>query len=147
MANYKIFDFSRYLKQIPTSPSPKCKLPSKFNHLPSVNIINPISNFINKSSPISSQSAYECTTTTGTGPGELIQRTIARDIRIDYSHGCLGQGRYGQVWPASWNNDRVAVKVFLSMHEHSWTRETDIYQTCMLRHENILGFIASDIKG
>jgi bone morphogenetic protein receptor type-1B len=41
----------------------------------------------------------------------------------------------------------VAVKVFFSMFEHSWSRETEIYQTCMLRHENILGYIASDIKG
>jgi serine/threonine protein kinase len=51
------------------------------------------------------------------------------------------------VWRGKWNGDQVAVKVFLSMHESSWSRETEIYQTCMLRHENILGYIASDIKG
>jgi len=33
------------------------------------------------------------------------------------------------------------------MFEHSWSRETEIYQTSMLRNENILGYIASDIKG
>ena len=86
-------------------------------------------------------------TTTGWGTDELIQRTIARDVHIDYERGMVGQGRYGSVWRANWNGDQVAVKVFLSMHESSWSRETDIYQTCMLRHENILGFIASDIKG
>ena len=86
-------------------------------------------------------------TTTGCGTDELIQRTIARDIHIDHVRGLIGQGRYGSVWSATWNGDQVAVKVFLSMHEHSWSRETEIYQTCMLRHENILGYIASDIKG
>lgn len=86
-------------------------------------------------------------TTTGCGSGELIQRTIARDIHIDQDHGMIGQGRYGSVWRAKWNGDQVAVKVFLSMHESSWSRETEIYHTCMLRHDNILGYIASDIKG
>jgi serine/threonine protein kinase len=37
--------------------------------------------------------------------------------------------------------------MFVSMYESSWSRETEIYQTCMLRHDNILGFIASDILG
>jgi bone morphogenetic protein receptor type-1B len=82
----------------------------------------------------------------GSGPTELIQRTIARDIRIDYTKP-LGQGRFGVVWKAKWNDDFVAVKSFFSMHECSWARETDIYETCMLRHDNILGFIAADIKG
>jgi serine/threonine protein kinase len=84
-------------------------------------------------------------TTTGCGSGELVQRTIARDIHIDYAHGILGKGRFGQVWLGKWHTDPVAVKVFFSMHETSWARETAIYQTCMLRHENILGYIASDI--
>jgi bone morphogenetic protein receptor type-1B len=86
-------------------------------------------------------------TSSGDGPGELIQRTISRDIYIDYAKGPIGRGRYGVVWSAKWNDDSVAVKVFFSMHEQSWSRETEIYQTCMLRHENILGYIASDIKG
>ena len=29
----------------------------------------------------------------------------------------------------------------------SWFRETEIYQTVLMRHNNILGFIAADIKG
>ena len=86
-------------------------------------------------------------TTTGCGTDELIQRTIARDVHIDYKRGIIGQGRYGVVWSAKWNDDLVAVKVFFSMHESSWSRETEIYQTPMLRHDNILGYIASDIKG
>ena len=38
------------------------------------------------------------TTSTGAGTSELIQRTIARDLHIDYSRGVIGQGRYGAVW-------------------------------------------------
>ncbi|PIK43817.1 Alk4/5/7 [Apostichopus japonicus] len=40
----------------------------------------------------------------------------------------------------------VAVKIFSSREERSWFRETEIYQTVMLRHANILGFIAADNK-
>ena len=41
----------------------------------------------------------------------------------------------------------MAVKIFTSREERSWFREAEIYQTVMLRHENILGFIAADNKG
>lgn len=41
----------------------------------------------------------------------------------------------------------MAVKIFSSRDERSWFREAEIYQTVMLRHENILGFIAADNKG
>lgn len=41
----------------------------------------------------------------------------------------------------------MAVKIFSSRDERSWFREAEIYQTIMLRHENILGFIAADNKG
>ena len=40
----------------------------------------------------------------------------------------------------------MAVKIFSSIDEKSWFREVEIYQTVMLRHENILGFIAADNK-
>lgn len=46
-----------------------------------------------------------------------------------------------------WREEKVAVKVFFSAEEKSWFRETEIYQTVLMRHENILGFIAADIKG
>lgn len=39
------------------------------------------------------------------------------------------------------------MKIFSSREERSWFREAEIYQTTMLRHENILGFIAADNKG
>ena len=45
-----------------------------------------------------------------------------------------------------WRGENVAVKIFSSRDEKSWFRESEIYQTVMLRHENILGFIAADNK-
>jgi hypothetical protein len=38
------------------------------------------------------------------------------------------------------------VQVFFTTEEASWFRETEIYQTVLMRHDNILGFIAADIK-
>lgn len=42
----------------------------------------------------------------------------------------------------SWREEYVAVKVFNSTNEDSWQRETEIYQTVLLRHDNILGLLA-----
>lgn len=51
----------------------------------------------------------------------------------------VGKGRYGEVWLARWRGEKVAVKVFFTTEESSWFRETEIYQTVLMRHENILG--------
>jgi hypothetical protein len=40
----------------------------------------------------------------------------------------------------------LCVQVFFTTEEASWFRETEIYQTVLMRHDNILGFIAADIK-
>ncbi|XP_033113844.1 TGF-beta receptor type-1-like [Anneissia japonica] len=79
----------------------------------------------------------------GSGLPLLVQRTIARQITIQE---CIGKGRYGEVYRGSWRNEAVAVKVFSTREEKSWFREAEIYQTVMLRHKNILGFIAADNK-
>jgi len=73
-----------------------------------------------------------------------VQRSIARQIQKEV---LIGQGRYGEVWRGKWREEDVAVKIFHSREERSWYREVEIYQTTMLRHENILGFIAADNKG
>lgn len=39
----------------------------------------------------------------------------------------------------------MAIKIFLSKDIDSWSRENEIYTTLLLRHENILGFIAADM--
>lgn len=51
------------------------------------------------------------------------------------------------MWRGKWRAENVAVKIFSSREERSWFREAELYQTVMLRHENILGFIAADNKG
>lgn len=58
----------------------------------------------------------------------------------------LGKGRFGEVWRGRWRSENVAVKIFSTRDERSWFREVEIYQTVMLRHDNILGFIAADNK-
>lgn len=80
----------------------------------------------------------------GSGLPLLVQRTVAKQIQMVES---IGKGRYGEVWLARWRGERVAVKVFFTTEEASWFREIEIYQTVLMRHENILGFIAADIKG
>ena len=74
----------------------------------------------------------------------LVQRTIARQIQLQE---IIGKGRYGEVRRGRWKGENVAVKIFHTRDERSWCREAEIYQTVMLRHENILGFIAADNKG
>ncbi|XP_067401890.1 bone morphogenetic protein receptor type-1B-like [Emydura macquarii macquarii] len=80
----------------------------------------------------------------GSGLPVLVQRTIAKQIQMVKQ---IGKGRYGEVWMGKWRGEKVAVKVFFTTEEASWFRETEIYETVLVRHENILGFIAADIKG
>lgn len=58
----------------------------------------------------------------------------------------VGKGRHGEVFMGVWRGEKVAVKKFSTRDERSWFREAEIYQTIMLRHESILGFIAADNK-
>ncbi|CAM9272175.1 unnamed protein product [Lampetra fluviatilis] len=86
---------------------------------------------------------HSCTSGSGSGLPFLVQRTVARQITLIE---CVGKGRFGEVWRGRWRGEDVAVKIFSSREERSWFREAEIYQTVMLRHENILGFIAADNK-
>ncbi|KAG1714936.1 Activin receptor type-1 [Nymphon striatum] len=87
---------------------------------------------------------FEHSVTSGSGSGLplLIQRTLAKQIDISE---CIGKGRYGEVWKGLWQGEEVAVKIFFSRDEASWIRETEIYSTVLFRHENILGFVGSDM--
>ncbi|KAK6478445.1 activin receptor type-1-like isoform X1, partial [Huso huso] len=85
---------------------------------------------------------HSCTSGSGSGLPFLVQRTVARQITLAE---CVGKGRYGEVWRGQWQGESVAVKIFSSRDEKSWFRETEIYNTVLLRHENILGFMASDM--
>ncbi|PAA93745.1 hypothetical protein BOX15_Mlig032202g1 [Macrostomum lignano] len=81
----------------------------------------------------------------GYGNPHLVRRTIARDTTVDCP---VGQGRFGQVFRGTWRtgevSDTVAVKIFHSRAEASWSREGEIYATPGLAHPSILGFIAID---
>lgn len=84
----------------------------------------------------------------GSGSGynserRMNQRTIARQITLIET---IGKGRFGEVHRGSFRGDNIAVKIFASHDEKSWSREMDIYRTALMRHENILGFIAADNK-
>lgn len=57
----------------------------------------------------------------------------------------IGKGRYGEVWKGLYHGESIAVKTFSSRDEASWDRETEIYNTVLLRHDNILGYLASDM--
>ncbi|KAJ8926057.1 hypothetical protein NQ315_009912 [Exocentrus adspersus] len=85
---------------------------------------------------------HSMTSGSGSGLPLLIQRTLAKQISL---LECIGKGRYGEVWRGVWHGDSVAVKIFYSRDEASWTRETEIYSTILLRHDNILGYIGSDM--
>ena len=75
----------------------------------------------------------------------MIKNFIFENSQVSLLH-TVGQGRFGEVWKGEWRGEFVAVKIFSSIDEKSWFREVEIYQTVMLRHENILGFIAADNK-
>ena len=83
-----------------------------------------------------------CTSGSGSGLPFLVQRTVAQSIKLGEP---VGSGRFGQVFIGEYLGENVAVKKFALRDEHSWFRETEIYNTVLLRHENILGFFASDM--
>lgn len=84
-------------------------------------------------------------TTSGSGSGlpQLIQRSVAAQVTL---HEVIGKGRFGEVRKGVYKGDSVAVKIFHTKEEASWNHEVDIYQTCLIRHPNILRFIAADNK-
>ncbi|KAJ8320021.1 hypothetical protein KUTeg_001608 [Tegillarca granosa] len=95
-----------------------------------------------------------CTSGSGSGLPFLVQQTVARQVTIleciaIIDRSCFtfstGKGRYGEVWRGRYHGENVALKIFLSRDEASWARETEIYNTCLLRHDNILGYYASDM--
>lgn len=94
--------------------------------------------------PTGEMELMDMTVTSGSGSGLpfLIQRTVARTIKITE---LIGNGRYGKVYLGYYQGEPVAVKKFFSRDEKSWCRETEIYNTLLLRHDNILGFFASDM--
>ena len=97
--------------------------------------------------PGSLHELIETTSGSGSGRPRLVQQYIAKQIGFMTQ---IGKGSYGEVWKAKYRGtEEVAVKVFFTKDEASYYRETEIYQTVLSvsGHENILRFIAFDIKG
>ncbi|KAM7540911.1 hypothetical protein Aperf_G00000023932 [Anoplocephala perfoliata] len=92
--------------------------------------------------PTNTQVGGTMSSGSGSGVPFLVQATVARQISLQE---CIGKGRYGEVWRGVYRGENVAVKIFSSRDEASWARETHIYSSVLLRHENILGYYASDI--
>lgn len=122
------------MKKLPRDAS--CLIdPHRRQHMPNHHHSNQLSEF-GGSGDFSSGS--------GAGLPLLVQRTIVREIERTE---LIGQGRYGKVYLARFRGENVAAKVFYPAAEASWTRESEIYQSVVMRHENIMGFIAADIDG
>ena len=103
------------------------------------------SSFQLESGSYSEASLNELMEDSGSGSGLplLIQRSIAGQITL---YNLIGKGRFGEVWKGVYKGDEVAVKIFHTKEEVSWFHEVEIYQTCLIRHPNILRFIAADNK-
>lgn len=93
------------------------------------------------SGDIQGQNKTETSSGSGKGQPYLTQRSIAHDIELAE---VVGRGYFGVVWRGDYKGEPVAVKIFSALAEPNWAREAEIYQTTLLRHKNILGFIATD---
>lgn len=87
----------------------------------------------------------DSTTGSGSGAGNklLKLRTIAKQIQLVE---ILSKGRFSEVWLAKLQDRNVAVKMYPTQSEASCYREIEIFQKVIMRHKNILGFIAADIR-
>uniref|UniRef100_A0A1I7Y2U2 receptor protein serine/threonine kinase n=1 Tax=Steinernema glaseri TaxID=37863 RepID=A0A1I7Y2U2_9BILA len=96
----------------------------------------------------SAPSTYSPSDTSGgiscksTGVPVNLQRSFAQQIEVKRDM-LLGGGRFGRVYKGYWRGDFFAVKTMDTKDHFSWARETEIYNTNMLRHNNLLRFIAS----
>ena len=78
-------------------------------------------------------------------PSEDSTRLIRRMIWQMAIHFYVGLEPWSIILRRS-NCVGLLLQVFFTTEEASWFRETEIYQTVLMRHDNILGFIAADIK-
>ncbi|KAK3761697.1 hypothetical protein RRG08_016129 [Elysia crispata] len=80
----------------------------------------------------------------GRGQPHLVKQTVGKQVTMEK---LIGKGRFGEVWRGKWRGEDVAVKTFSSREETSYKQESEMYNTILLRHDNILGFCAADTIG
>ncbi|UYV70476.1 ACVR1 [Cordylochernes scorpioides] len=78
----------------------------------------------------------------GTGVPLLNRKTLGQKIELKE---CIGKGRFGSVYRGLMQGDEVSVKIFNSEDEMSFKRETEVYSIVLIRHDNVLCFLGSDI--
>ena len=81
----------------------------------------------------------------------------SRDRRISFENplseqtwqlkGLIGQGRYGYVYKADYHGNVVAIKIFATHSRTAWENERNLYSMESTAHENIMEYIASDVRG
>ena len=71
----------------------------------------------------------------------LKQCSLASSVHIG---DCIGKGRRSRVFAGRFQGEMVAVKKFSPKHEHSWFRETEIYNSVLLHQDSVLVFLTSD---
>lgn len=107
----------------------------RLRRLENQSLVNPLKLFTSGAAA-KEYPAESLTSGSGSGLPLLVQSTVAR--QIDYVR-TVGNGKFAEVWLAKFRDEDVAVKIFSTLNEASWESERELYQTCMLRHENILG--------
>ncbi|KAF7262751.1 hypothetical protein GWI33_004159 [Rhynchophorus ferrugineus] len=122
----------------PEEPNRTIKIP---NNLVENNIVD-ISKDFTQQNKIDERSNSKSTLDNSTSG--LVQRTVSKQIQMDL---LIASGKYSEVWRGKWRDENVSVKIYPQKYEHKWLWETEIYESVLMRHENILGYIAADIIG
>lgn len=85
---------------------------------------------------------HSITSGSGSGLPFLAARTLSSEIQL---LNCISNGRFSEFWKGKWQEDEVCVKIFLSREETLFNTEREINSIVMLSHQNILGYIGSDV--
>lgn len=120
----------------------KRMIPSHIKHDPDTYYAEDVRAISAGDSTLREYMQHSMTSGSGSGLPLLVQRTLSKQVTV---LNVIGKGRYGGVYRAIWQGEQVAVKIFSSRDEESWKCETEIYSTILLPHENILGYIGSDM--
>lgn len=71
------------------------------------------------------------------------------DLHYRSFHHCLGHlqivshGNFATVWIGTYQESRVAVKVFPASGKRNFTVEKDVYELPLMRHSGIVHFLGS----